>query len=307
MRSASISTRLAALSLLAAAVLSVSSAARADAPLRWKFNAGDKFNCEMVQDMNMSAAAPSGEMKTTLHQQMDMVWEVKEVKEDGNAVVTQLVKRVQMKMTAPSGQGFEYDTDAEEPPTGMAAMFAPIYKAMMQGEIVTTMTPRGEVIDVTIPDEVITAMRNIPGAAAMGEMASTEGLKKMATQGSMVLPEAAPTSGTQWSSTVDIDNPMVGKMIVQTAYEYQGTKDVDGATCAVISPTVTMKIEGQAQVPVTVQDQTSDGQILFNADAGRLLSSKIKQGMTLGITVQGQTIQQQIDQTNSVKLTPAAE
>ena len=39
-----------------------------------------------------------------------------------------------MKMTAPGGQGFDYDSDSEEPAVGMAAMIAPTFEAMTAGE-----------------------------------------------------------------------------------------------------------------------------------------------------------------------------
>jgi len=98
---------------------------------------------------------------------------------------------------------------------------------------------------------------------------------------------------------------VLGKMTVDTTYEYQGTKDVDGATCAVIQPTVTMKLEGEAKLPMTVKDQSSSGEILFNEDQGRLQSSLVKQNMTIEVTVgSNQSVQQTIHQTMSLKVTP---
>ena len=188
----------------------------------------------------------------------------------------------------------------------MAATIAPMYEAMMQGQVDVTMTPRGEVTDVSIPDQVTAALKSVPGAAGMDDAATTEGFKKMFTQGAMTLPESAPTAGEKWSTNVQMNSPMMGKMVVDTTYEYQGTKDVDGATCAVIAPTLTTKFEGNATIPMTIKDQSSSGQILFNEDLGRLQSSLIKQNMTLGATIQNQTIQQTIDQTTNVTLTPAA-
>ena len=107
MRSTNPATRLIALSLLTAvAALSAASAARAAEPLRWKFNVGQKLDCAIVQDMNMAMTSGSaGQMNTTMHQQMDMQWEVKEVKSDGNAIIGQTISRVRMKMSAPRRPG----------------------------------------------------------------------------------------------------------------------------------------------------------------------------------------------------------
>ena len=303
------STRIVALTLLAAAAaLTASSASRAAEPLRWKLHSGDKFDYAIVQDMTMNVSGvPAGGSTTTMHQQLDMQWEVKEVKADGDAIIGQTIKRVRMKMTGGNGEGFEYDSDNQQPATGMAAMFAPMYEAMMQGQIDVTMTARGEVTDVKIPDQLVTALKSVPGAANMGDAATAEGFKKMFTQGAMTLPETAPTEGEKWSSDIAMAAPMMGKITVETTYLYKGTKQVDGATCAVIEPSLTTTFGGQTQVPMTVKDQSSGGQILFNEDAGRLQSSLIKQNMTLSAALGDRTIEQTIQQTTNVTLTPAAE
>ena len=51
---------------------------------------------------------------------------------------------------------------------------------------------------------------------------------------------------------------------------------------------------------VTVKDQTSEGEILFDNEAGRMVRSNIKQGMTLQITVGEQTVDQKLVQTIKV-------
>ena len=53
----------------------------------------------------------------------------------GDAVIEQKIDRIRMKMTAPGGQGFDYDTDSEEPAVGMAAMVAPAMEAMTAGMV----------------------------------------------------------------------------------------------------------------------------------------------------------------------------
>ena len=128
-------------------------------------------------------------MNTTMRQEMNMTWDVQGVDEKTRrSRHRQKFDRVKMKMTTPVG-GFEYDSKSETAPTGLGAMIAPMYKAMTQGEFEITMTARGEVKDVKIPEEVLAALKNSPGAAAMGDIASAEGFKKMISQGALVLPE----------------------------------------------------------------------------------------------------------------------
>src|SRR4030042_1742020 len=99
-------TRLVVLTVLAAATaLLGSSGVRAAELLRGKFRAGDKFDCAIVQDMAMAmTSGASGQMNTTMHQQMDMRWEVQKLNADGNAVLNQSISRVRMTLNAPGGQ-----------------------------------------------------------------------------------------------------------------------------------------------------------------------------------------------------------
>jgi hypothetical protein len=200
-------------------------------------------------------------------------------------------------------------------------MIAPMYKAMTEGEFEITMTSRGEVKDVKIPEQVITALKNSPNAAAMGDIASADGFKKMISQGALVLPDKAPKKGDTWSTKVEMKNPAVGKQTVETTYTYDGTKDIGGTMFALIKPQLKMEFEdqaaakpGQPQQPAAqqnmqmkIKDQTSDGQVLFNIPAGRLQSTSLKQNVTIEATVNGQPIQQKIDQKIDVTVTPSSE
>ena len=292
--------------------------------------------------MNMG---PSSQMTTNVHQVMDMTWDVQGVNEQGDAVIVQKFDRVQMKMTGP--MAVDYDTAKDEPPTGMAAAFAPLYKAMTKGDFEVTMTARGEIKDVKVPQEVLDALKNSPGAAQMGDLAKPDGFQKMIMQNAFVLPENAPTKGDHWSTTATVTNPVAGQQTVETSYTFVDMKDIDGQQFAVFQPNIKMsfgpagdaakpaadskdakagdaKGDGDAKaneksdakseakpaaspnpaMQMKVKDQKSDGEVLFNATAGRLGSMSVKQDMTMEIAVAGQTLQQQIHQDIEVKVTP---
>jgi hypothetical protein len=268
--------------------------------LRWKFEPGQKLNYSMVQEMTISSVGgPFGNQNVTMNQEMDMIWHVVRMTDDGNAIVSQKFDRMKMKMTLPPPVGvLEYDSKSEAAPTGVAAMFTPMYQALAKAEFELTMTPRGEIKDVKVPDDVIAALKNSPGGMAMGDMATPEGFKKMISQGALVLPENAPKPGDEWSTKVEVNNPMGGKQIIETTYRYEGTKDVDGVTLAVFEPTLKMSFEGNPQMKVTAQE--SSGEILFNVEAGRLHSSTLDQAVTMD---QG-GVQAKIDQSIKVKVTP---
>jgi len=256
-----------------------------------------------------------------MRQEMNMTWNVQGVDEKtGEAVIQQKFDRIKMKMTTPLG-GFEYDSKSDAAPTGLGAMIAPMYKAMTEGEFEIVMSPRGEVKDVKIPDQVVAALKNTPGAATLGDLATADGFKKMISQGALVLPEDAPKEGDSWSSKIEMSNPAVGKQTVETLYRYEGTKDIDGVKFAVIRPQLTMQFENnppakpgepqqpqpQQQVQMKIAEQSSDGEVLFNVAEGRLHTSTLTQTATIEIAAGGKSVQQKIDQKIDVKVKPAGE
>ena len=295
--------------MLVAVLAFLSPTVNAQQELRWKFEEGEKLNYDMIQNMTIgSTGGPLGAQNMTMRQEMDMTWEVVGVDEEGNAVIKQQFDQMKIKMTLPPPLGtIEYDSKSDQAPQGPAAMLAPMYKAMTEAEFELTMTPRGEIKEVKIPDQVLAALRNSPGAAAMGDMATPEGFKKMISQGALVLPEDAPQPGQEWTTKVEVNNPMAGKQVIETTYEFEGMKEVDGTTFAAIAPELKMSFEGTPQVQMNVSEQDSSGEILFNVEEGRLHSSNLKQNVTIDITVAGQMLQQKIDQTIEVKVTPASE
>jgi hypothetical protein len=305
-----INIRLTSPCLLAAVAVLWSVAARSDAqePLRWKFAQGQKLDYNMVTDMKMTG---DGGMNTSVRQEMDMTWDVQEVKADGDAVIRQKFDRIRTKMSSPFG-AFEYDSQSNEAPAGAGATV----KALTEGAFVVTMSARGEVKDVQVPEEMVTALKNSPGGTS--ELASSEGLKKMITQAALILPEGPPKQGEEWKTKVPIPNPMPVNQTVETTYTYEGTKDVEGTTFALIRPEMKIefgppeaKADGAAaekpQLDINVSEQSSKGEVLFDAAAGRLHSSEVKQDYTLDVNANGQAMKQKVEQTVTVKVKPAGQ
>jgi hypothetical protein len=170
--------------------------------------------------------------------------------------------------------------------------------------------------DVKIPDEVLAALKSSPGATELGEMTTAEGFKKMVTQGLMQLPMDPPKSGQTWTSKLETDNPRGGKQIIETTYRYDGTKDVNGTTFAVIKPQQKFEFVAPAEDPaapapqgpkIKVVEQNSEGEVLFNIKAGRLHSMTVDNKLTVDTTAGGNPIQPKIQQKIVLKLSPLAD
>jgi hypothetical protein len=276
-------------------------------PLRWKFKLGEKLNYHRVEQMTLTTrGTPLDETNTPLHQEMGVTWTVVGVKGDGEAVIEQTIRDVKLKMTGPRGERIEYDSAGEDATSSLAAMVAPIYDALTKGETEFTISARGEIKDVKVPEEVLEALKRSPGAEILGEMATAEGIQRMIVSWALVLPEKAPTPGEEWRSRVKLASPAGGEQIVESSYRYEGTKEVDGRTYAVFRPGLEMTFAGKDGVATKVKEQNSSGEIIFDPAAGRLQSATLKRNVTMDVTVARQTVEQKVKQTIDVKLMPTS-
>lgn len=288
--------------LLVVCVALVAGRVSADEAIRWKLAVGDAFDYQARQDMNMNVqAGPSAQMTTTAGQTMNATWSVKSVAENGDAVIEQKIERIQMKMTAPDGQGFDYDTDSEKPAVGVAAMVAPTLEAMTTGQLTFTMSPRGEVRDVKLSEDLLNAIKNGPG----GEAGAVENFKSQVSQVAFQLPESAPKTGETWMTKNVVNSPGGGTETVETTYTYDGTREADGTTYAVIKPSLKLEMAKNPMVEMKMKEQTTDGEVLFDLKEGELHSLSINQNITLDLLAMGQTLPGKMDRNIEIKVTPA--
>jgi hypothetical protein len=268
-----------------------------------------------------TAIAPQQAMNTMIDQILEMTWDVRGVDEaTGEAVIGLKFDRVKMKMTMPLGT-FEYDSKSEAAPTGLGAAIAPMYKALMEGEFEITVTARGEVKDVKIPDSVVEALKGASGATKLGDLATSDGFKKMISKGALVLPKDPPKPGETWNTKVDMNNQSLGKQSLETIYRYEGTKDVGGTKYALIRPELKMEFENPPnaagsepqqppqlrQMPMKVKEQSSDGEVLFDIKQGRLHLAKMRQNVAIEAGGGGEFVDWTIAQRIDVEVTPASE
>jgi hypothetical protein len=299
---------LALIRCMTVAVIFAAFAADASAadPPTWKFAPGLTNRYRMTQDSHLRInSGATGDATTNSTMTIDISWTVKKVNNDGSAILKQQIDRMRMKIETGDGQIAEIDSASEENPQGQAATLAPLLKALSGHPFTVTMTARGEIKDVQVPEEIVEALKNQPGAAQMGDLATADGFKKLVGQASFVLPEKLEP-GVTWTAKTESNLPAVGTQTATTTYKYEGPREVEGKEMEVFSATLDVKFAG-GQIPVEVTKQESKGEILFNRSEGRLESSTIKQLTGWTLTVNGQPIKQTLDNNVAMKWVPENE
>jgi hypothetical protein len=188
-------------------------------------------------------------------------------------------------------------------------MVAGMFEAMMKSDVTLTLTPRGEVKDAKIPDDVMTVFKNHPQSAQLGALLTPVAIQKMMMQDVVVLPEKELAAGETWNTQSEIAIPSAGTQTEATTYKFEGTKEIEGTTNAVISAERKMGFEkADTQVgDVNIKDQSFSSETLFDVDAGHLSSMTLQQSVTTVTTSNGQAVEQKIDQSAKVTVKPASE
>jgi hypothetical protein len=291
--------------LTAAVLVLTSTTAQAQVTLRYKFRQGDKLNYEADQKMTMKMNVMGNDINMNMNMKMKLTQEVTGVTADGKGQITQKINFISFDMDGP-GVNLKYDSEKNKNPEGpAAAQIAPFFNALANAEFKMTMSPKGEVSDMKIPDAVTAAMKKLagPGGAGLGDMFSKEGLTRMFGQ-NIVLPDGPVNKGGTWKQSIDMKLP-IGKMDMTYNYKYEGPMQQAGKELQQISVVAEAKLTADPNAPVpvtiTIKKQDTKGTILFDNNVGQTMSIAMNQKMEMEVGVGGMNIMQTIDQTTNLK------
>lgn len=291
-------------SLRLGAILLLANLAQAEEPFVWKWADGDSARYLLTQSMEMAMdGGAAGQINTSSQTQTLMRWAVETIDDGSDAAqLSQRVERVVMESVAPAGQGFSYDSASEDPPAGMAALAAPMFEAMIEHDFTVTMLPSGKVKDVELSDELAYAFDRLPGGAMSSDL-----VKQMATQGQLEFPDEPLVLNDHWTVNTEVQPPQMGPMRVATEYTYEGSRRVDDRQLEVFSVSIRVEAAGseEQETQVTIETKSSDGEILFDAELGRIVQSNLTQTMDVTVQVAGREVVNEVVQ--SVQLRAVAE
>jgi hypothetical protein len=261
--------------------------------LRWKFKAGEVVRYTMVQETSQEMKGQGQEAKTSLNQTVDLHWSVKSVSPGGVADMTQTIDRVRTKIQGP-GQTFEFDSDSGKAPEGPGAQFlGPILKSLVGAEFSFKMSGRGELSEIKVPQKLLETLRQAGPAASAGGMFSEEGMKNLISQSSLTLPDTSLDQGKSWTQQSKLPVPMIGTMVLDKTYTYMGPEAKDPTLRHITLETkITLQPAADANVAVTIKSQAGKGDFSFDADGGRIVTSRVNDKLQMSLSAMGQDIEQ---------------
>jgi hypothetical protein len=188
---------------------------------------------------------------------------------------------------------FAYDSNDDAPAEGQAAMLEPVVKALVSEPIKLVMTPRGEIQEVEVPDELVQRLKDAgPAAQALQNLASPEGMKGLIGQSTLVFPEEAIEEGATWTRKVELPTPQ-GALVLDYVFTFagvEGSGDDEAVQIDVKMSIDSLKADPNTPFELTVQEQEGSGSYAFDTSAGLLRSSQVTQTLSVVAKVMDQEL-----------------
>jgi hypothetical protein len=241
------------------------------------------------------------EVNSKFNQTIDMSWDIQSVAAGGDTVLNQVFNRVRLQMIGGPAGEIEFDTAAKEAPVN------PIIKALgdVFGNIVgqkfqVTMKPNGEVQNVTVPEQLMQAVRQST-AGQQGALTETM-LKDMMKQSAVMLPEQPVGPGSKWKSEQVVNMPF-GKMTIASAMEFK-QKDANGNAVIDFVPTVSISPRDDAPTKMSLDESIGRGRIIFDIAGGKVVQTQLDLTLKMTVEQNGQKLPQTIRNITSMTLAP---
>lgn len=285
-----------ALFMLALTVLAAANA-HAETTFRWKVQAGDKFEVTMTQDMKQSVTVGDETVDVPNNLVMYMTWTVDSVDDKAVIHMSQTIDRIRLSMQVSGVGDVQYDSAATEEPAGAAKAIAEMFKPMVGVKFTQEMDNRGKVLAVQVPPEALKGLKSNP---LVQQFFSNDNFKDMLRQAAPVLPDEAINEGYSWKNDT-VNNTPVGKMSIAATYTYGGQQlAASGRSLDKFTADVKLAFEegvGPLGAKIKILDQDNSGEMLFDQQAGHFVETRMKQTLTMQVTVGNTTVDQRIETT----------
>ncbi len=260
-------------------LISTSSPALAQRPLRWKLAAGDQLQVNVTQQTTSSVIIAGKPVKTTLELTLETLWSVDSANEK-QYKITQTVKRLAVKMQSGGSPPIAYDSAAKNQPVGTAKEVATAVKPLLEegSALIVTMDTRGEVLSAE-PNAKLADLWKATTSKAIGGPGGIASSQELLKRSMVLLPEkpvaAADAGKAMWSKEREVEIA-IGRVTQSTDFIYAGEVEEAGQKLDKIDFTSKLAIVpgGAKSLKLTLKEQAQTGHALFSAERGCVLSAE---------------------------------
>ena len=272
--------------------------------VRWQFAVGDEYQVVLEQQTAITTNIDTRRKEIGNVMQLTMDWKIEAVDEN-QITINQSIRRIHLKTDTPTKNGIrttEIDTDAEEVKSELAQELLKQVRPLVNSDFKVTMSPHGEIMDVTVPQESMDALRNAPASMQLREVLSVAGLKELIGQAAIVFPDEAIKPGDTWKSMAQIKNAF-GTVERHNTYTFGGAQERDGISGMEFSVKSEIEVAEPDDENALIDKYTGNGSFWFAPDAKTILESRFENSMQTRRTYRDRTILTSVSTEVSMEVT----
>jgi hypothetical protein len=273
--------------------------------LRWKLKPGDVLHYTLDTKQAANFKVMGRDKKSSRTHTINLSWTVKSVSATGDAEIALKFDRIRMRIEQPPFVPLQFDSSPNniEIPPEFESTERQI-KALADAEFSFELKPSGAVDHLKIPDQTLKNLRDGAGPDAGGQGGiSEQGLKDMLLQSSPPsFPSESLEPGKNWANKPSrIAAQGLGTLVVDQVYSFQGPDPKD-PKLLLIGMEARVALEPAQDVTAKIRAQEGKGNITFDSDSGRIVSSRVNQKMEMVISDRGQDLVQTTETTSTMML-----
>lgn len=292
------------ISVAAFLLAALASTALGQTTMAYRFKEGETLHYLLEQKNVTKMSIAGADVTMNVNTTVSLAWHVLKVDSKGNATVKVRVTHSKMSMDSLVGNVNVDSKDKEIPKDAIGGPLGSLNKAIAAMEMTGTMAPTGAMTDVKISEETVNAMKAVPGADKLGDLASPDNFKDMVA--GIVFPATAIEKGKTWSNKTETNTP-AGKISAENVYALDGTVEKDGATLDKITLTPNITVVPNPKAEMQFKAIKGAGHTLFDNKLGRIVETVSKQTKTGTVSVMGLTLNQTTEETTTRRLQKPSE
>jgi len=271
--------------------------------LRWKFQPGDQFKVTTEQKTESNTQAADQSLKMTIQLTVEEQWDIKQVDEKGVAEIARSLTRIQLLIRSPVDEEISFDSAKKRSAPGVARSIAEALGPVLDKPMRIQLNPRGAVVGVELGEQLKTQLAEL--AKVLGEFFSPDSIEQqLMTIGR--LPAGPVKQGASWMTQVTATTPL-GTLSVSRTFTYEGEKpSTEGNLSEIViaGQIILVPPEKENDRKVTLNKQTLEGVLRFDAAAGRLVESHELQTLEIQTAYREIRIESQVKTSTHTTVTP---
>ncbi len=248
-------------------------------PLRWNLAEGEQFDVKYTQQSNSSTTVTDRSTEIETETELEMSWLVTDIDDQQHARIEQTIKAIRLVVGDPAtpDKKISLDTSSNQTPSRISAPILKQVKPLIGLKFVVSMTARGEIKEVSIPEESLQVLQELPGSLSLQSLFSEEGIRELIGAAATVLPEDELSLDESWETESLVDNGF-GQFKRIRRFTFSENDPSDNSDSVTLRVSSTMQQIGQAanSEALTLIEFSESGTMTLDLAAGHFLASEMK-------------------------------